>query len=93
VIKFEAMTRVVTVALVVVAIFSITYVLVSPDCGDDVDGVLRWNRLIKAQPSVAGSLSQFQTSTIVLFRLGALPRFNQSVTMSELLDFGCARRC
>ena len=87
------MMRVATIALVLVAIFSITYVLVSPDCGDDVDSVLRPNHLIKSPRSVAGSLSQSQIPAIVAFHLGTLPRFIQPVTISELLDLVCARRC
>ena len=69
------------------------YVLVSPDCGDDVDGFVQSNRLIRAQPSVASSLSQYQTPAIVLFRFGTLPRFIQPAAMAEILDLGCARRC
>ena len=82
-----------TVALLIVAIFSVSYVLVSPDCGDDVDGFVQSSRLIRAQPSVASSLSQYQTPVIVLFRFGTLPRFIQPATMADILDFGCARRC
>jgi hypothetical protein len=83
----------VTVALLIVAVFSVSYVLVSPDCGDDVDGFVQSNRLIRAQPSVASSLSQYQTPVIVLFRFGTLPRFIQPAAMAEILDLGCARRC
>lgn len=86
-------TNSVTIALLIVAIFSVSYVLMSPDCGDDIDGFVRSNCLIRAQPSVAGSLSQYQTPAIVLFRFGTLPRFIQPATMAEILDLGCARRC
>ena len=82
-----------TVALLIIAIFSVSYVLVSPDCGDDVDGFVQSNRLMRAQPSAASSLSQYQTPAIVVFRFGSLPRFIQPAAMAEILDLGCARRC
>jgi hypothetical protein len=87
------MTRVAMIALVLLVVFSITYALISPDCGDDIDGVLRPNRLIKAQPSAGGSLPQFQTPAIVWLFFNTLPRFIHPLIMSELLDLGCTRRC
>jgi len=88
-----AMMRGARVALVVVVIFSIAYVLISPDLTDDVDGVLRPNHPAKAQRLVSLSLQQSQILVIVAYLLSMPPSSTQRLTTSELLDLVCVCRC
>jgi hypothetical protein len=84
------MMRVARVALALVAIFSIAYVLITPDPSDDVDGVLRSNQLGKALVSV--SLLQSQLLVIVPLPLSMPQSSPQRLTASALLDFVCVCR-
>ena len=88
------MMRGARIVLVVLVIFSIAYVLITPDPTDDVDGVLRPNHQAKAQRLVGLSLPQFQVLVIIAFLL-SLPstRSAQRLTTSELLDLVCVCRC
>jgi hypothetical protein len=88
-----AMIRGARVALVVVAIFSIAFVLITPDPTDDVDGVLRPNHTAKAQTIVSLALPQSAILVIVPFLLPIRPSANQRLTTSELLDLVCVCRC
>jgi hypothetical protein len=88
-----AMLRGARVALVVVAILSIAYVLISPDLSDDVDGVLRPNHTAKVQRIVSLPLLQFPILAIVAFLLPIRPSAIQRLTTSELLDLVCVCRC
>jgi len=88
-----AMMRGARVALVVVAILSIAYVLISPDLTDDVDGILRPNHTAKAQRIVSLPLPQSPILAFVLFLLPIRPRATQRLTTSELLDLVCVCRC
>jgi hypothetical protein len=88
-----AMMRGVRVALVVVAIFSIAYVLISPDPTDDVNGVLRPNHWAKAQGIASLTLPQSPILAIVPFLLPICPSAVQRLNTSELLDLVCVCRC
>jgi hypothetical protein len=79
------------VALVVVAIFSIAYVLITPDPTDDVNGVLRPNH--SAQRMVSLPLPQSPILVVVAFLLSMRPSATQRLTTSELLDLVCVCRC
>ena len=88
------MMRGARIVLVALVIFSIAYVLITPDPADDVDGVLRPNHQTKAQRLVGLSLPQFQVLVIIAFLL-SMPstRSAQRLTTSELLDLVCVCRC
>ena len=87
------MMRGARVALVVVVIFSIAYVLISPDLTDDVNGVLRPNHPAKAQRLVGLSLPQSPILVIVTFLLSMPPGSTQRLITLELLDLVCVYRC
>jgi hypothetical protein len=88
-----AMMRGARVVLVVVAIFSIAYVLISPDPTDDVNGALRPNHSAKAQRIVILPLPQSPIIAVVPFLLSIRPSATQRLTTSELLDLVCVCRC
>ena len=88
------MVRSARIVLVAVVIFSIAYVLITPDLTDDVDGVLRPNHQAKAQRLVSLSIPQLQVLVIVAFLLSMTStRSAQRLTTSELLDLVCVCRC
>jgi len=91
--KRRAMMRAARFVIIAVAIFSIAYVLISPDLTDDVNGVLRSNHPAKAQRLVAVSLQHSQISVIVLFRLFTPPICTRRLASSQLLDLVCVCRC
>jgi hypothetical protein len=80
-------------ALAVVAIFSIAFVLITPDPTDDVDGVLRPNHTATAQTIVSLALPQSAILVFVPFLLPIRPSATQRLTTSELLDLVCVCRC
>ena len=86
------MLRGVKIALVVVAIFSITYVLISPDPTDDVNGILRPNHTAKAQRIVSLPLPQSPILAVVLFLLPIRASATRRLTTTELLDLVCVCR-
>lgn len=88
-----AMMRGVRVALVVVAIFSIAYVLISPDPTDDVNGVLTPNHSGKPQRIVSLPLPQFPILAVVPFLLSIRLSATQRLTTAGLLDLVCVCRC
>jgi hypothetical protein len=88
-----AMMRGLRVALAIVAIFSIAYVLITPDPGDDVDGVLRPHHSAKAQRIVSLPLAQSPILVVAPFRLPMRPSGAQRLITSELLDLVCVCRC
>ena len=88
-----AMIRGARVALVMVAIFSIAYVLITPDPTDDVDGVLILNHSAKAQRIVSLPLSQSPILVIVQSLLSTPRSAVQRLTTLELLDLVCVCRC
>jgi hypothetical protein len=87
------MKRGARVALVVVVIFSIAYVLITPDPTDDVAAVLRPNHSAKAQKIVSLSLRQSPILVIIPFLLSMPRSATQRLTTSELLDLVCVCRC
>jgi hypothetical protein len=87
------MTRGARAALAVVAIFSIAFVLITPDPTDDVDGVLRPNHTATAQTIVSLALPQSTILVFVPFLLPIRPSATQRLTTSELLDLVCVCRC
>jgi hypothetical protein len=87
------MIRGARVALAVVAIFSIAFVLITPDPTDDVAGVLRPNHTAKAQTIVSLALPQSAILVIVPFLLPIRRTATQRLTTSELLDLVCVCRC
>jgi hypothetical protein len=88
------MIRGARIVLVAVVIFSIAYVLITPDLTDDVDGVLRPNNQAKAQRLVSLSLPQLQVLVIVAFLLSMSSRRSAPrLTTSQLLDLVCVCRC
>jgi hypothetical protein len=93
VLSTSAMMRGARVALAVVAIFSIAYVLITPDLTDDVDGVLRPNHTAKAQTIVSLPLPQSPILVIVPSLLSMPRSATQRLTTSQLLDLVCVCRC
>jgi len=91
--KRRAMMRAARFVIIAVAIFSIAYVLISPDLTDDVDGVLRSNHPVKAQRLVAVSFQHSPIPVIVLFRLFTPPTCTRRLASSELLHLVCVCRC
>ena len=82
------------VALAMVVIFTIAYVLITPDPNDDVYGVLRSNQPDMAQKVLALSLWEFQTPLTVSFLLVALPAsLSRHLAAFELLDVISVCRC
>jgi len=87
------MMRGARVALVLIAILSIAYVLITPDLTDDVDGVLRPNHSAKARGIVSLLVPQSPTLVVDPFLLSMYPSATQRLTASELLDLVCVCRC
>jgi len=80
-------------ALAVVAIFSVAFVLITPDPTDDVDGVLRLNHTAQAQTIVSLALPRSPILVVVPFLLSMSPSATQRLTTSELRDLVCVCRC
>jgi len=87
------MMRGVRIALVVVAIVSIAYVLITPDPTDDVDGILRLHHSAKAQRIANLPLAQSPIFVVASFPLPIRPSGAQRLATSELLDLVCVCRC
>ena len=87
------MTRPVHVALVLIAVFSVTYVLIAPDPTDDATAVLRATHLGKAQ-ILAVYVVLPLAPQIAIFRLSTPSSSNQKrSTTLELVDLFCTYRC
>jgi len=93
VLSVSAMMRGARVALVVVAILSIAYVLITPDQSDDVDGVLRLHQSANAQRIAGLPLPQSPNLVVTPFHLPMRPTGAQRFTTLELLDLVCICRC
>jgi len=91
-INSRLMSRRAQVALALLAIFSITYVLVDADPADDVSGVLRPSHFGKAQ-TLAGCVVLPLAPQIAMFRLTTPSCWNQRSTTLELVDLFCTYRC
>jgi len=87
------MMRGARIVLAVVAIFSIAYVLITPDLTDDVDSVLRPSHTAKAQRIVSLPLLESAILVVVPFLLPIRPNVTQGLGVSELLDLVCICRC
>jgi len=83
------MFRAARVALALLAIFSIAYVLVTPDPTDDATGLVRPSHLSKAQ-KLAVSFIQLTTQQSVVFLLPTPLSSNQRLTTLYLF---CIYRC
>ena len=88
------MMRGARIVLAVIVIFSIAYVLITPDPTDDVDGILRPNHQAKVQRLVSLPLLQLRVLVFVAFFL-SMPstKSAQRLNTSELLDLVCVCRC
>lgn len=87
------MSRAAQVALALLAIFSITYVLVTPDPADDGTAILRVNHSGKAQMLAAYVVLPLALQ-IAIFRLSTRSSSNQQrSTTLELVDLFCTYRC
>ena len=87
------MTRLAHVALVLLAVFSITYVLATPDPTDDATAVLRASHFGKAQ-ILAVYVVVPLAPQIAIFRLSTPSSWNQKrSTTLELVDLFCTYRC
>jgi hypothetical protein len=91
--QYRPMMRGARVALVLVAILSITYVLITPDLTDDVDGILRPNHTAKAQRIVSLPLPQTPILVVAPFLLSMPRGAAQRLTTSELFALICVCRC
>jgi len=79
--------------VVVVVIFSVAYVLITPDLTDDVDGLLRSNYRAKTPRPLAVSLQHSHIPVIALFRLFKASTCARRLASLELLDLVCVSRC
>ena len=87
------MSRAAQVALALLAIFSITYVLVTPDPTDDAIAVLRMSHSGKAQMLLAYVVLPLAPQ-IAILRLSTRSSSNQQrSTTLELVDLFCTYRC
>src|SRR6266849_1627916 len=87
------MMRWVKVALALVVIFTIAYILITPDPTDDVDGILRPNHPSLAQRMLAVSFWESQPPVTVLFHWLPLPDRTRHLAAFELLDVISVCRC
>ena len=86
------MSRPVQVALVLLAIFSITYVLATPVPSDDVAGVLRPSHFGKAQ-KLAVCIALPLAPQIAIFRMSTPSCSHQRSITLGLVDLFCTYRC
>jgi len=91
--KRGRMMRWARVALALVVIFTIAYVLITPDPTDDVDGVLQPNHPALAHKIPAVSLWESWTPVIALFHSVLPPGSARELLTLELLDFISVCRC
>jgi hypothetical protein len=89
---FPQMSRRLQVALALFAIFSITFVLVTPDPTDDVTAVSRPSHFGKAL-KLAVCVVHRLALPIAIFRLSTPSSSNQPSTTLELVDLLCSYRC
>jgi len=82
----------VRVALALLCIFSIAYVLITPDATDDVTAVSQRSHFGKAQ-KLAACLVQPLAPQIALFRLPTPSSSSQRLTTLELVDLFRTYRC
>jgi hypothetical protein len=88
-----AMMRCARVTLVVAVIFSIAYVLITPDPTDDVVGIVKLNHSAKAQRIASLPLPQSPILAIIRSLLSTPRSATQRFVTSELLNLVCVCRC
>ena len=92
--KRDIMMKWARVALALVVVFTIAYVLITPDPTDDVYGVLPPNHPALAQKVPAVSLWEFQVPTAVMIVVFTLRgSFTRHFAEFELLDIISVCRC
>jgi hypothetical protein len=87
------MMRWARVALALVVIFTIAYVLITPDPTDDVDGVLQPSHPALAHKIPAVSLWESQLPAFVQFHFFLPPKSTRQLLTLELLDLISVCRC
>jgi hypothetical protein len=88
------MMRGAKVVLVLVAILSITYVLITPDLADDVNGILQPNHTTaKAKRIVSVSLAKTPIAVVASLLLSMAHNATQRLSTSEVFDLICVCRC
>ena len=87
------MMRMLQIVLILAVVFSLAYVLITPDPTDDVEGILVSNHPLTAPRVLAAAIPHFQMLTMVLARLSTVPTITKSLTTPELLDLTCVYRC
>ena len=90
--NLRSMSRPALVVLALLATFSITYVLATPDPTDDVAGVLRPSHFGKAQVLAACVVLPLAPQ-IAIFRLSTPAFSKQRSTTLDLVDLFCTYRC
>ncbi len=92
--KRDIMMKWARVALALVVVFTIAYVLITPDPTDDVDGVLPPNHPALAQKVLAVSLWEFQVSIAVIVLVFTIPgSFARHFSALDPLDIISVCRC
>jgi hypothetical protein len=91
--NLELLQRSARVALALLLIFTIAYILITPDPTDDVDGVLGPNHPELSQRTLAASLWEFHSQMPVQFRSFTLPDRSRHLAEFELLDIISVCRC
>jgi len=91
--KLGPMMRWARVALALVVIFTIAYVLITPDPTDDVDGVLQPSHPALAHKIPAVSLWESQLPVFVLFHFFLPTGSTRQLLTLELLDLISVCRC
>ncbi len=79
--------------LVLVAILSIAYVLITPDVTDDVAGILRPNHTAKAKRIVSVSVAQTAIAAVVPMVLSTPRSATERLSTSAVFDLTCVSRC
>jgi hypothetical protein len=87
------MMRGAKIVLVLIAILSITYVLITPDLTDDVDGILRPSHTAKAKRIASAALAETPIAVASPLRLSTPRSAAQRLSASEVFDLICVCRC
>ena len=87
------MTKGAKIVLVLVAILSITYVLITPDLTDDVAGILRPNHTPKAKRIVSVSVTKTPIAAVVPSLLSTPRNTTERLSTSAVFDLTCVNRC
>jgi hypothetical protein len=87
------MTRVLTIGLAVVMILSCATVLITPDPGDDIDGILHQHHSVKGHELLAAPYAQLRPFALATFQSfnPLIPTLRSSTP--RLLALVCVRLC